>query len=114
MFCRNCGSQLATGSTYCESCGTAVTSPPRQPAPPGYGVQIDPRSKSRIAAGLLGIFLGHIGIHRFFLGYVGIGIVQIIVTLITFGIGGLWGFVEGILILAGSINHDAKGVPLRD
>jgi len=120
MYCRNCGTQIADRSTFCESCGTAFASPPRHADAPGYagapayGAHFDPRAKSRIAAGLLGIFLGHIGIHRFFLGYIGIGILQIFVTLITFGIGGLWGFVEGILILTGSINRDAKGVPLRD
>jgi len=47
--------------------------------------------KSKLAAGLLGVFLGSLGIHRFYLGYVGIGIIQIIVTIITFGIGGLLG-----------------------
>jgi TM2 domain-containing membrane protein YozV len=71
-----------------------------------------PAQKSKIAAGLLGIFLGWLGIHRFYLGYVGIGIAQIAVTVVTFGIGGLWGFIEGILILTGSINKDANGRPL--
>jgi TM2 domain-containing membrane protein YozV len=69
--------------------------------------------KSKIVAGILGIFLGGLGIHRFYLGYVGIGIIQIIVTIVTAGIGSLWGFIEGILILVGTINKDAKGVPLQ-
>jgi TM2 domain-containing membrane protein YozV len=67
-----------------------------------------------LAAGVLGLFLGGLGLHRFYLGYVGIGIVQIIVTLVTLGAGALWGMIEGILILAGSINKDAQGQPLRD
>jgi TM2 domain-containing membrane protein YozV len=70
--------------------------------------------KSKIVAGLLGIFLGSLGIHRFYLGYTTIGIIQIVVTVLTFGIGGLWGFVEGILIFAGTINKDAQGRPLKD
>lgn len=71
--------------------------------------------KSRIAAGVLGILLGSLGIHRFYLGYVGIGILQIIVTLFTFGIGALWGFIEGIIILCSprSFPTDARGVPLE-
>jgi TM2 domain-containing membrane protein YozV len=69
--------------------------------------------KSRLAAGLLGIFLGAWGIHRFYLGNIGIGIIQIIVTLITCGIGGLWGFIEGIIIIAGGNWRDAKGMPLK-
>lgn len=72
--------------------------------------------KSKMVAGLLGIFLGSLGIHRFYLGYTGIGIVQIVVTIVTCGIGSLWGFIEGILILcgAGSYTTDADGNPLID
>ena len=65
-------------------------------------------------AGILGLVLGGFGIHRFYLGYTGIGIVQIIVTLVTAGLGGIWGLVEGILILTGSFNKDADGNPLGD
>jgi TM2 domain-containing membrane protein YozV len=70
--------------------------------------------KSRLAAGLLGILLGGWGIHRFYLGYVGIGILQIVVTLVTCGIGSLWGFIEGILILTGWMETDAQGRPLKE
>ena len=42
------------------------------------------------------------------------GVAQIIVTIVTCGVGGLWGFIEGILILTGSINTDAEGKPLTD
>jgi TM2 domain-containing membrane protein YozV len=70
--------------------------------------------KSKIAAGLFGIFLGGFGVHRFYLGYVGIGILQIVVTIITLGWGGLWGFIEGILILTGTIDKDAEGRPLKE
>ena len=88
---------------------------PPPPPPPAAGYSQDPAQKSRIAAGILGILLGGLGIHRFYLGYVGIGIVQIVVTIVTFGIGSIWGLIEGILILTGSgITKDAKGRPLRD
>lgn len=66
-------------------------------------------SKSKTTAGLLGIFLGGLGIHRFYLGFTNIGIAQIIVTAVTFGFGALWGLVEGILILTGRIDKDAAG-----
>ena len=59
--------------------------------------------KNKLVAGLLGIFLGAYGVHNFYLGYVGKGIAQIFVTIFTCGIGSLWGFIEGILILTGSI-----------
>ena len=75
----------------------------------------DPNAKSRMAAGLLGIFIGGLGVHRFYLGYTGIGVAQIFVTLFTCGVGHLWGFIEGILILTGStIVADASGKPLID
>ncbi|MBO4245778.1 MAG: TM2 domain-containing protein [Bacilli bacterium] len=70
-------------------------------------------AKSKMAAGLLGIFLGAWGIHNFYLGNTTRGIIQIVVTLVTCGMGGLWGFIEGIMILCGSINTDANGNPLE-
>jgi TM2 domain-containing membrane protein YozV len=83
-------------------------------APPPVALAADPR-KSKIAAGLLGIFLGGFGVHRFYLGYTGIGIAQIAVTFVTCGIGSLWGLIEGILILTGSsITIDSEGQSLRD
>ncbi|WP_136610450.1 TM2 domain-containing protein [Sinomonas albida] len=86
-----------------------------QPAADGQPVPAA-QPKSRIAAGLLGIFLGSLGIHRFYLGYTKIAIIQIIVTLVTFGFGALWGFVEGIMILARAeaFRADANGTPLAD
>lgn len=66
-----------------------------------------------MAAGLLGIFLGGWGIHNFYLGFTKKAIIQIIVTVCTCGIGSIWGLVEGIMILCGSISEDADGNPLE-
>ena len=104
-FCINCGAQMEENQQFCPSCGSAQTA--AKPA----GAQ---EGKSKMAAGLLGLFLGAWGIHNFYLGNTGRGIAQIIVTLVTCGVGGLWGFIEGILILTGSINTDAEGKPLTD
>ena len=65
-----------------------------------------------MVAGLLGIFVGGFGIHNFYLGNISIGVIQIIVTLVTCGLGSLWGFIEGILILSGRITVDGEGKPL--
>jgi len=85
---------------------------PYQPAPyavpgvlvPGQVVQtpygpfmVGPKSK--LAAGLLGIFLGGAGVGQFYRGNIGLGVAQLVVTLITFGMGALWGFIEGIMVL---------------
>ena len=72
-------------------------------------------SKSKVTAGILGILLGGFGIHRFYLGYTTIGVLQIVATIFTCGIAALWGFIEGILILVGSsITHDSAGYRLRE
>lgn len=98
-----------------------VPPPPGQyPPPPGGGGAwppgYNPNAKSKVVAGILGILLGGWGVHRFYLGYTNIGIIQIIVTICTCGIGAIWGLIEGIMILTGSegFRTDANGVPLRD
>jgi len=54
-----------------------------------------------------------VGAHRFYLGYPSMGVLQILVTIATCGIGGLWGLTEGILILRGrALTTDADGWPL--
>jgi TM2 domain-containing membrane protein YozV len=77
--------------------------------------------KQKLVAALLGIFLGWLGVHRFYLGYNTIGIIQLCL-----GLGGIltcgattiaasvWGIIDGIMILTGSLRTDAQGVPLRD
>ena len=72
-----------------------------------------PSTKSKTAAGLLGIFLGAFGVHNFYLGYTGKAIAQIALS-ICFGAGAIWGLIEGIMILTGKINKDANGVPLKE
>ena len=66
----------------------------------------------------MGILVGFLGIHNFYLGYTGKGIAQLLISVLSLGllspISGLWGLIEGILILTGSINVDATGIPLAD
>jgi TM2 domain-containing membrane protein YozV len=63
--------------------------------------------KSWVAALLLCIFLGTIGVHRFYVGKVGTGILQIL----TLGGLGVWTFIDFILILVGKFN-DKQGQAL--
>lgn len=58
-----------------------------------------PNSDKKLIAGLLGILLGGFGVHKFYLGYTKAGIIQIIVTFLTCGIGSVIGLIEGILYL---------------
>lgn len=69
--------------------------------------------KRRIVAALLGIVLGAIGAHRFYLGFYALGVLQIVVTFLTGGFGVMWGFIEGVLIFTGHMDKDAKGRHLK-
>jgi TM2 domain-containing membrane protein YozV/ribosomal protein L40E len=135
MFCRNCGKEVQPNAEVCVSCGfkpqkgdkfcqnCGAETQPNQEVCVKCGVKLSKVTtlnigtgpgKSKIVAGILGILLGGLGIHRFYLGYTGIGILQIVVTFCTCGLGSLWGIIEGILILVGNINKDAQGNPLSD
>jgi TM2 domain-containing membrane protein YozV len=76
---------------------------------PGTGIPYS--DKSKIVAGLLQIFLPF-GIGRFYIGDNKIGVIQLLVTVFTCGIGGLWGIVDGIIMLA-TDSKDANGYILR-
>ncbi len=64
------------------------------------------QSSKRVVAGILGIILGPLGIHKFILGYTTEGIVMLLLTIVTCGIGGwltgLIGLIEGIIYLTKS------------
>lgn len=60
------------------------------------------KSEKKIIAGILGILVGYLGIHKFYLGYTKEGVIQIIATFVTFGFAGLIGFIEGIIYLTKS------------
>lgn len=139
MYCKNCGSEMdnqavvcikcgvskETGNKYCFNCGTSTNPEANVCINCGVALQrpvISGEQKSKIAAGLLGIFLGGFGIHNFYLGFTKRGIIQVLSStvggILTCGIAtaamSIWGLVEGILILTGSINEDANGMSLKD
>lgn len=100
-YCMNCGNQIAPNANVCTTCGCATNN-----------IMPGTQRKSKMTAGLLGIFLGGLGIHNFYLGYTGKAIAQICLSF-CFGVGYIWGLIEGIMILCGSINTDANGIPLE-
>lgn len=100
-YCAHCGSTVAKNAAVCVKCGYAITS-----IMPGV------QRKSRTTAGLLAILLGGVGAHSFYLGYSGKGVLQLLLTF-CFGLGWVWSLIEGIMILSGKIDTDAKGVPLE-
>ena len=104
-FCSNCGAPVEEGQDVCIKCGHILHKNTNN----GYSTYTSAQGRSRIVAVILGIFVGCWGVHSFYLGYTGKGFLQILLTICTFGIAGIWGFIEGILILTGEINTDADG-----
>jgi TM2 domain-containing membrane protein YozV len=72
-------------------------------APPPAAVS---RASNKIPAGVCGILLGSLGIHKFILGYTGPGLVMLLATILTCGIAGvvthIIGLIEGIIYLCRS------------
>lgn len=64
--------------------------------------QSQPQDNKKILAGILGILFGSFGIHKFVLGYTKEGIIQLIATVVTCGVAGIIGFIEGIIYLTKS------------
>jgi len=73
--------------------------PPVIPAPGTAAA----RASNKIPAGICGILLGSLGIHKFILGYTGAGLIMLLATILTCGIAGvvlhLIGLIEGIIYL---------------
>lgn len=101
--------QMAPKPGFAPQPGYGQQPRPAQPMAPAGGGAL----KSRKVAGLLGLFLGGWGIHRFYLGYGGLGGAMIAVTLVTCGMGAWWGIIDGIMILSGGgVDRDGEGRPL--
>lgn len=69
--------------------------------PPAGGAQI-PGAEKKLVAGILGILIGYLGIHKFYLGYQKEGIIQLIIGICTCGISGIISLIEGIIYLTKS------------
>ena len=92
-----------------EAAPPATYAPPPPPPAPGYAppppapAPTAASAKSKVAAGVFGILLGSLGIHKFYLGYNKEGLIMLLVTLLTFGFlawaTSIVGLVEGIIYL---------------
>jgi TM2 domain-containing membrane protein YozV len=82
--------------------GLAAT-PPTITALPSMS---NPRASNKLPAGICGILLGSLGVHKFILGYTGPGLVMLLVTVCTCGLAypvmHIIGLVEGIIYLCKS------------
>jgi len=95
VFCRACGAGLNAAAPLCPNCGA-----PQRAASTGGG------DKSRIAAAILALFLGGFGIHKFYLGQTGLGVLYLLFCW-TF-VPALIGFIEAIVYLCMSDDSFAR------
>ena len=142
MFCKYCGKEIENGKEVCEECAPKETKveqikteePKKEEvvveAPKAENNNTNTNStvnnsntanttqKSKIAAGLFGIFLGGFGVHNFYLGFTGKAVAQLLITVLSCGflspVSAIWGLIEGILILSGESSKDAYGNDLKD
>ncbi len=113
MYCSSCGSIIKKRAEICVKCGVRIAPLPSALSPT-MTASLGPvaySERSRLTAGSLGVLLGFLGVHSFYLGQIGKGILQIVASLTV--VGSLWGFIEGIIILTGGNWKDAEGKPLR-
>jgi TM2 domain-containing membrane protein YozV len=87
----------------------SAAAPPTITLPPSSHAY---RASNRIPAGICGILLGGLGVHKFVLGYTGAGLIMLLVTVLTCGIG-WWvmhviGLIEGIIYLCKSDEEFAR------
>lgn len=114
VLCPQCGAPAQAGVTKCEYCGAAISQPAQSPSaqtqsnPQVVFVNQQPVNteranwpiKSKIVAGILALLLGGLGIHKFYLGQTGKGILYLLFCW-TY-IPGILAFIEGLMILCGN------------
>jgi len=88
-FCQECGAVIRSRAEICPKCGV------RQAPPPSDIGALEGRS--RIGAALFALILGGLGIHKFYLGQTGMGVLYLVFCW-TF-IPAIVGFIEGIIFL---------------
>jgi TM2 domain-containing membrane protein YozV len=109
VFCSACGAANSTATQFCPQCGTASQGAAAQ-APQGFGAPqpnyaqpqqgfgqpqyqqpvYGPAPKSRVTAGLFALLLGGLGVHKFYLNKVGLGILYVLFC---------WTFVPSVIAL---------------
>jgi hypothetical protein len=97
MYCNNCGVEMPDKADVCTRCGVLVSKDPPKLA----------GQKDFLVALLLSIFVGQLGVDRFYLGHIGLGVLK----LITGGGCGIWWLIDVVMIATDSMK-DSEGRPL--
>ena len=117
MYCRNCGKEIDEGTKFCPHCGAGTGAAPAQPQYQQSVINVVNTNtnvnsvgyihKKKWVAFFLCLFLGPLGIHRFYVGKIGTGIIW----LFTVGFFGIGWVLDLIFILFGGFK-DKAGQPL--
>lgn len=108
-YCSNCGAPLNEGADVCLKCGKLV-----RKSSINLQTDIPDGRKSKIVAAVLAFMFGSLGIHNFYLGYIGKGVTQLLLTIIGWIIiigpilSIVWSIIEFVMILTGTLD-DANG-----
>jgi TM2 domain-containing membrane protein YozV len=109
-YCPTCGAQITANSQMCPKCGAIQPTYLGETSRSAGKLQVDPvirdAASKKITAGICGIMLGSLGVHKFVLGMTTPGIIMAAVTILTCGAGslvmGTIGLIEGIIYLTKS------------
>lgn len=101
VFCRACGTKIHNSARACPSCGA-------EQKPNASGLTSS--QANGIVILIVAIFFGMLGIHRFLVGKIGTGVIQLVLTLTMFGafITGIWLLIDIIMIILGKF-EDKRG-----
>ncbi len=96
IYCYECGKKISSDARECPYCGAPCKRP--------RGVS----DKDAMITLLLALFVGWFGIHSFYVGKIGTGILM----LLTFGLFGIWTLIDIIVIACGNFK-DADGKKIK-
>jgi len=105
-YCTKYGAQNDDSAQYCATCQAPLPNlgyQPMQGVNPGQMTDWKAAgADKKLVAGICGIVIGWAGVHKFILGYTTEGIIQLVISLVTCGAGGIIGIIEGIIYLTKS------------
>ncbi len=109
--CPSCSAENTGLENYCRNCGNLLTNAyeNQQMQRQSSGGENHPGADKRVAAGICGILLGGLGIHKFILGYTNEGVIMLVIQIVGWFLCGIpsivvsvIGLIEGIMYLTKS------------